>query len=968
MLKTLKRKIALVAVAALGAGGLSIAVAPSAFAANTDTVTGAGAAETNKDALYVGVPTAYTLTITDADDELVNNTATSALTAAATITAALTGGGGTITLGSVVVNATPGVANATITMTISCDTAVTNKDLVFTIDPDGAGPNTADTVTAAASGLQSLDWFAKPVVTAASLTGGMRVNANQNLAIQVVGSNTIKAGTQSGFVFVGGPSGGDITTNSYDTDGIGTAEGADVALSATAAAVTGVFNASTDTAGTYQGVYYLDTDYSGSYTVTDPQISMSIATVGAPATIKLTPTSTSIATSATTSVKVEILDAAGLATQLNGAELISVSANSGSVDDTVLDAADMKTGSKTLTFTGAATAATATITASPSALLVSQGVAAASTQVTTAAVSEAAAITVAGNVSAADAVTAGQVNTLATGAGEFYTYTVTVTGATAGAPVPIEVTIATGTAPTKTVYGTTTLNTNAANQVVYATADATGAATFAFVITEGAANDQVIFDVDDVASAGEKAVTLVFQARTPAASAKPAAGTYLLKSGAAQEVTVTVKDQFGQTYSNYLVRATSASVIAASATTGVDGTAKISLAAPTDPAVTARSFTIATVSPTALNVAGTYSFTYSAAGSPASISFGAGTDGDVADVSLTTTLTTVGVPFNGEVNDDHQVAAAHDLAADFTVSSSTPTVITLSGTEGVFFIDGGTALGDAGSGTIWNAGDKTLDVASGGLVYVYATKTGTHTITATAGTTTKTVQFKAVTAAAGARNVAITAPASTSVAAGTYTPVTLTVTDVFGNPLASATLGAGALTATITGAGLINGFSNSQGITTLDANGQAVVTVNALAGQSGAATLTVTGVGVDTGTTIDTANGPSFGAPADCVFKLAAAATVCPATHQKKNPASKGSDSLAFTVAAAAAAANPALDAVKTDVKAVSDTVATLSKAVTTIQSSVTELTSSFSAQIKSLSSAIAKISRAIAALSKKIK
>ncbi len=68
------------------------------------------------------------------------------------------------------------------------------------------------------------------------------------------------------------------------------------------------------------------------------------------------------------------------------------------------------------------------------------------------------------------------------------------------------------------------------------------------------------------------------------------------------------------------------------------------------------------------------------------------------------------------------------------------------------------------------------------------------------------------------------------------------------------------------------------------------------------------------------------------------------------------------------AATETAINNVKTDVKAVSDTVATLSKAVTTIQSSVTELTSSFSAQIKSLSAAIAKISKAIAALSKKIK
>jgi len=241
---------------------------------------------------------------------------------------------------------------------------------------------------------------------------------------------------------------------------------------------------------------------------------------------------------------------------------------------------------------------------------------------------------------------------------------------------------------------------------------------------------------------------------------------------------------------------------------------------------------------------------------------------------------------------------------------------------------------------------KTLDVYTDAAGEAYAqvrvTKTGTLSVSASAGGVKETAPVTATVtnAAADARSIATE---NVSGNAGTGALVKFTVKDGWGNAVSGVNV-----TFSVTGNGtFLNGTNTTTGTT--DTTG--VASVSFIGSAAGTATV----VGLVTTTS-------QASAEAAAVTGLGFAKGVKSATST-------------VTVGAASAVANPAVDAVKTDVsavkadvKAVSDTVATLSKAVTTIQSSVTELTTSFAAQIKSLSAAIAKISKAIAALSKRIK
>jgi hypothetical protein len=237
----------------------------------------------------------------------------------------------------------------------------------------------------------------------------------------------------------------------------------------------------------------------------------------------------------------------------------------------------------------------------------------------------------------------------------------------------------------------------------------------------------------------------------------------------------------------------------------------------------------------------------------------------------------------------------------------------------------------------WDGGAATLDAASATAVYAFSTKAGLNTVTATSGGLTVSRQFWVFNDTADYYSISVD-QSSASLDPGAYVTLTVSVKDAFGNPVDTA---AAAITATASGALLLGGFASTADFET---GTDGTVKITAIANNTGGA-----------GTVVIT-------------NKLTANAWAAAYTTPTNATAPVKSVTVNGTVKTSSSVSNPAIDAVKTDVKAVSDTVATLSKAVTTIQSSVTELTTSFTAQIKSLSSAIAKISRAIAALSKKIK
>jgi len=293
-------------------------------------------------------------------------------------------------------------------------------------------------------------------------------------------------------------------------------------------------------------------------------------------------------------------------------------------------------------------------------------------------------------------------------------------------------------------------------------------------------------------------------------------------------------------------------------------------------------------------------------------------------------------------------AAVSECAA-VQVTTTPAAQITVTGSAGVLFY---TTACAADTDHELADGKATVEIASANAanLWITSTKTGLNTYTVKSGAVSKTYSFWAVNyedqdaTGIAARNVGLTL-AKASIGAGELGRGTVKVTDAFGNGVALHAAAGVSVSLTITGDALLDGPSVTKSFTTTSAAGEAFFGV--LAGNAaGSAVITATGAGAKFGAAAGADTGTTAGTTGLTVSTKTATVTQ--------------------TITAAASSSE--VTAVKADVKAVSDTVATLSKAVTTIQSSVTELTTSFTAQIKSLSSAIAKISRAISALSKRIK
>jgi len=520
----------------------------------------------------------------------------------------------------------------------------------------------------------------------------------------------------------------------------------------------------------------------------------------------------------------------------------------------------------------------------------------------------------------------------------------------------------------------------AAGTDAYVTADATGKVVIPVTLTSAADSDTIRLRIDangtsNLANAGEDDLTatpiiVTFKDSAGALTTSPAtATTSFVATGSTNTIAATVADQFSNPVLGGSFQITNTTVPAtvtaqAAAVVNVDTNGKANLSAVIG------------------SVAGTYVFTIKARnangtqiGTDSVVTYVATADGAPGSVTLTgggsedgTGTYTVWVSPNGTVPNTANDTADAILATDTTAAAKAAkygnwVVITASvknsagtgvdnvkvevtGTTGLYF----KATAPAGTNRLSTLTATSVTTAGGGVatVYAVASKAGAHTVTLKVGSKTATATFSAATGIAAtsvARKVTLSST-TVAVTGNAITQVTATVADEFGNPISGVDLAG-----TVTGvAGRFAGGSRSFAAKT-DTAGQVIFELTGNASESGSGTLTVTG------TEDDNDNEVAKFASADLSGNL---------TGLSKTATS--SATAALTVTAASAAANPALDAVKGDVKAVSDTVATLSKAVTTIQSSVTELTTSFTAQIKSLSSAIAKISRAIAALSKKIK
>jgi hypothetical protein len=141
----------------------------------------------------------------------------------------------------------------------------------------------------------------------------------------------------------------------------------------------------------------------------------------------------------------------------------------------------------------------------------------------------------------------------------------------------------------------------------------------------------------------------------------------------------------------------------------------------------------------------------------------------------------------------------------------------------------------------WDAGLSTRTVAAGSSIFAYATKVGTHTITATSGDKTTTIQFYAYNAETDYYTVSATSD-STSITTGQTGVVTLNVKDVFGNVVDTAS---GLLTATASGKVRLAGQALTQEMATgVDGTFSFTVLADATAG-SGTITIAPTTTGAN---------------------------------------------------------------------------------------------------------------------------
>jgi hypothetical protein len=292
---------------------------------------------------------------------------------------------------------------------------------------------------------------------------------------------------------------------------------------------------------------------------------------------------------------------------------------------------------------------------------------------------------------------------------------------------------------------------------------------------------------------------------------------------------------------------------------------------------------------------------------------------------------------------DDDMVAIRFKAVDSTGADATGAAVTLTAPTG------GHVLNSSGL----PSSSRTIAVGTDGYVafQVLATKAGSLAFTATSGTVTSSFTLVVATpAAAAGRTVAITG-ATTGTAFGDGVPVTVTVTDRYGNPVEGVTL-----TLSAAGAGSFAGGAQTQAFTTsstgtytfqakafVAAGGSGVFTVSAgnasdassVAGKVGSTTVDSTlAAGVSSASlTI------AFAAGDDPAVANAQAATDAAAeATDAANAATDAANAAAEAADAATAAAQDAADAVAALSTQVSEMVNALKKQITALTNLVIKI------------------------------
>jgi len=732
------------------------------------------------------------------------------------------------------------------------------------------------------------------------------------------------------------------------TDSLGETSPQTIAATAESAGATAEVGIQVDTAGYYAGTI---TTTKGGAVSTNDTVSFSFTTRGKAASFTTDVSTDSVVPSGVSTLTVTVLDDAGNVTHLYD-------------------------GTASIVYTaGSAVSTAATLTVTPLGTL--GGLAAQTKTVTTTGVAVATAVPTAITVSAPTNAVNG---------------TTTVTGAAASVPTgtsSITVGFTSAAASTmlrwKLVASAGTVN-GAATSYVNATSSSTSAGSFTMTLAGNAlavGSTVTVTQVDAIdGTVSSGAVITVTQANSAVGAATSTVvpnGSMVRKIGDSTEVTVTVKDQFGNPVgSGALVKAYRTSVSAANllstGATDASGVAKVTVTSAAGmTAATSETYvydvTLSGVaSPVAFTTSGATAtvINYTVSGGITSLSVAiAGTNGDLAtalgandntitdtEATVTAAFPVVYVPTTGTVTEGSAQTAKATLAGVVTAGAGAVSntfrlaadatdnnTSTYTTSEGAFVA--------SAAGGAWNAGKTSLTVSEGAVVYVFATKTGLHTVTVTSADKSVAIKFWAVNTATDYYTISAVA-SDPVVKPASNTIVTVTVKDVFGNVVDTTSL----LTATAAGKVRLAGQALSQTIDTA-ADGTVAFTVIG-DGTGGTGTITIAPTSTPTAAWAASGYTAPTGAGAP-VGSFVVTLTVDAATENAYDAALEAIDAAtaaeeaAFEAIAAADAATLAAE----EAKAAADAATT---AIEELSSQVATLMAALQAQITTLANTVAKI------------
>ena len=651
--------------------------------------------------------------------------------------------------------------------------------------------------------------------------------------------------------------------------------GADVAAAGTAS-----LGIQADVAGFYRGTI---TTTTGGGSANDT-VSFSFTTRGKAVSYTAAVSAASVQPGGTSTLTVTLLDANGFTTQPQAVDTVAYAATSGTFSPaspfTLVDGSATATervatsslydGVATAVFTAANTENTvSTITVTPAGTLGSLAatvltVTTDATTVTTTAVTAYAVTAPAdraaqtGTIDTTDDGTAANILTTTVRTG---TTTVTVSassGAAAGSTLRFSAVASAGTVngvstAVTPLYTTGTVSSLGKVALTYTLA---GNAT---LLGQTLTINQVLVNNDVIAST--KLVVTQTAAAAAAGTITNSVGANLVRTlGTTTSVDVTVEDQFGENLgAGWTVQSFRSSTLLSTGTTNASGVATVTIS-PLSTVVTGGtetySYKASRPGIAEITATGTTIVTYTTTGGITSMSSAiAGQAVTVVTPVLHTSAAQTVLPAVSVVTAGY----ASDAVGTGVYAVSTGV---LSGTAGyadavqitttnvpanstTYTADAGSALCSAAVFAAelcdWNVGVSTITVAAGASVYVYATTTGVHTITATSGDKTTTMKLYGYNLETDYYTVSATSE-STSITTGQTGVVTLNVKDVFGNVVDTAS---GLLTATASGKVRLAGQALTQEMATgVDGTFSFTVLADATAG-SGTITIAPTTTGAN---------------------------------------------------------------------------------------------------------------------------